>query len=251
MSSADIWLSANQLAGLPGWPSTRRRAKVKAERDNLPSRTKKTSGGGKEYHISGLQPEARAAILNAFGVQTSEQEEIAEPAIALLQREATNYQSPIINCRGMVATAPEAIALATPVAIAPTAITVIAAPSVVTTDHQPKTKAEARKDSKLWMLQQLNQYQQERGISYTLACEDFSKLYNERKIAIPDWVAASIKSTSRATLLRWFNNLKEGKFDALAGGYGNRKGDTKIDKVSAVKNLLPSAHVFDATNRKS
>lgn len=48
-----VWLSAQELAGLPGLPGTDRRVRAKADKEKWESRQKKT-GKGLEYHIHSL-----------------------------------------------------------------------------------------------------------------------------------------------------------------------------------------------------
>ena len=52
------WFTAKELAGLPGMPSTERRVRSKAERENWQSR-KRPKGKGREYHLSSLPQETR------------------------------------------------------------------------------------------------------------------------------------------------------------------------------------------------
>lgn len=57
------WFDCASLIGLPGLPTSRRGVLGAAQREGWRSRERAGRGGGREYHISSLPPEARAAIL--------------------------------------------------------------------------------------------------------------------------------------------------------------------------------------------
>lgn len=57
------WLTASELAGLPGMPGTERRAREKLLRMGVPSRARGKVGGGLEYDCSVLPEETRAALV--------------------------------------------------------------------------------------------------------------------------------------------------------------------------------------------
>ncbi|HAX75752.1 MAG TPA: hypothetical protein DCY88_07935 [Cyanobacteria bacterium UBA11372] len=232
-----MWYSSVELVGLPGLPSSQRSIQRLAKREKWPSRLRQKRGGGWEYPLSCLPQETQAALLAACDTQSEAQERergkvVKQLAIALLQGEATHYPLPITNYQGMVATAPEAISPATP------------APIVTTTTlvtEKLQSKAEATKDAKLWILQEMRQYQTKRGISYSLACEEFAAIYNQKKVEIPSWILALHPTISRVNLLRWFKKLQEGRFEALSDARGkHRKGQTKIDTSPVVKDLVTS-----------
>lgn len=58
------WLTARELAGMPGMPGTERRTREKLQRLAIPSRPRpgREGGGGTEYDSSALPAETRAAI---------------------------------------------------------------------------------------------------------------------------------------------------------------------------------------------
>ena len=59
------WLTARELAGLPGMPSAEFRTREKLQRMGVPSRARpgREGGGGNEYDCSALPEETRAALL--------------------------------------------------------------------------------------------------------------------------------------------------------------------------------------------
>lgn len=62
------WFTPSELAGLPGMPSTDRRVRTFAERNEFQSR-KRSFGKGFEYHYSSLPLETRAALLAKYRPQ--------------------------------------------------------------------------------------------------------------------------------------------------------------------------------------
>ncbi len=57
------YYSAKELAGMPGMPGTERAVQMRAQKDSGQSRPRQGKGGGREYHISSLPDDTRAAIL--------------------------------------------------------------------------------------------------------------------------------------------------------------------------------------------
>ena len=57
-----VYVVAAELAGMPGMPGSIRGIQKKALRENWMSRPRKGRGGGKEYAVSSLPPETRAAL---------------------------------------------------------------------------------------------------------------------------------------------------------------------------------------------
>jgi hypothetical protein len=57
------WYSAKELAGIKGMPGTVQGVIMKARKENWQSRPRQGKGGGREYHISKLPDETRAALL--------------------------------------------------------------------------------------------------------------------------------------------------------------------------------------------
>ena len=57
------WLTARELAGLPGMPSAEFRTREKLQRLGVASQMRGKVGGGLEYDCSALPEETRAALL--------------------------------------------------------------------------------------------------------------------------------------------------------------------------------------------
>ncbi|TAM37824.1 MAG: hypothetical protein EPN61_14845 [Burkholderiaceae bacterium] len=64
--SIPIWANARELAGLPGFPSSKRRAHDAAARMGLPCRIRAGRGGGIEYAVAALPPAARLEWVARF-----------------------------------------------------------------------------------------------------------------------------------------------------------------------------------------
>ena len=62
-----IYLSAADLAELPGFPSSERRAREAAARLQMPSRPRAGKGGGLEYAVDALPAPARMAAMQRIG----------------------------------------------------------------------------------------------------------------------------------------------------------------------------------------
>jgi putative transposase len=60
------WRTAREWAALalPGVPGTERGVRFKADSEGWCSRPRAGSGGGREFHISALPPEARAELIS-------------------------------------------------------------------------------------------------------------------------------------------------------------------------------------------
>lgn len=71
------------------------------------------------------------------------------------------------------------------------------------------------------------------------AREEFCKKYNNKKVLADDvTLRAIINGISPKTLFSWESNYKKDGLVALAGSYGNRKGETKIDSNKELKDHI-------------
>lgn len=59
----ESWLTAKELAGLPGMPATHSAVVRRAKRDSWKSRQRSGQGGGREYALESLPPETQASLL--------------------------------------------------------------------------------------------------------------------------------------------------------------------------------------------
>ncbi|MDB5965442.1 MAG: hypothetical protein JWQ72_1942, partial [Polaromonas sp.] len=67
------YASAAELAALPGFPSSERRAREAAGRLGLPSRPRAGRGGGLEYAVDALPPAARLEWAAKFAAANDDQ----------------------------------------------------------------------------------------------------------------------------------------------------------------------------------
>ena len=68
------WFSARELAqaDLPNFPATQQNVKALAKREGWPSRPRRARGGGREYPIHALPPEAAAALIQREAAQADQ-----------------------------------------------------------------------------------------------------------------------------------------------------------------------------------
>jgi putative transposase len=66
------YYTARELAGLPGLPTSERRVKTKADREQWPSQKRAGRGGGCEYPLSSLPDETRDHLINEMIAQLPE-----------------------------------------------------------------------------------------------------------------------------------------------------------------------------------
>ncbi|MBG6770922.1 transposase, partial [Pseudomonas aeruginosa] len=90
------WFSAQKLAGLPGLPGTVQGINSRATRDSWQQRKHMGRGGGREYHISSLPEETRAALLNAALGEVATKAVRQETQLALVE---TNRQQLVADAR--------------------------------------------------------------------------------------------------------------------------------------------------------
>ncbi|WP_305828767.1 DNA-binding protein [Pseudomonas aeruginosa] len=90
------WFSAQKLAGLPGLPGTVQGINSRAIRDSWQQRKHMGRGGGREYHISSLPEETRAALLNAALGEVATKVVRQETQLALVE---SNRQQLVADAR--------------------------------------------------------------------------------------------------------------------------------------------------------
>lgn len=83
------WANARQLAGLPGFPGSERRAREAAARMGLPSRPRAGRAGGVEYFVEALPPAARIEWAARFTGQQAANDSAAAGVASVSQTRAT------------------------------------------------------------------------------------------------------------------------------------------------------------------
>lgn len=96
-------------------------------------------------------------------------------------------------------------------------------------------KAEIRET----IIKEFNKYLDAEGLPVSKAREEFCKKYNERQIfADNQTIRAIISGISPKTLFSWESAYKKEGLSGLVDSYGNRKGDTKIDRNQELKGCI-------------
>lgn len=212
------WYSIANLVDmrLPGLPGTARGIAKKAKREAWQSRHRQAVGGGDEYHLSALPPDAQLALLALESAPI-----LAEtPPIPPKTREL----APVENPAAVAAARAEGDAKAA----------------------QLIGKARARMEARLEILREFERYCAENPIKGsrksggTLQKESFAVAWNRGEIVAD--ARARFPVISAEKLERWADQLRRNGLYRLAGKYGHRKGCGLIDAHpqlgSALRGLL-------------
>ena len=84
--AAPQWLSAADLAGLPGLPDSERRVLDMAAREDWPSRQRDGRGGGREFSVAGLPPRAQQVLCISDDADTGTSRLAVVDAVAWYQK---------------------------------------------------------------------------------------------------------------------------------------------------------------------
>lgn len=185
------WMTSTVLAGLPGMPSTDRAIQLRAKREGWQYRARQARGGGREYHISSLPEQTRIHLA-----------------------------AQLLNNTPCVGTAVDLVADA---AKNNAVCTSVGGPSILA--GRDKCRAEAR----LHVLLLLDQFARASCLSPKKAIHQFCVLYSCGDMSVPDDVRAEVPDVHPSTIYRWRQKLQSEGLQRLGGGYGNRKGTSKID----------------------
>jgi len=203
-------------------PSSKRRTKDKVERlaQSAQVRERRERGGGKEYHISSLPPETQAYL-----------KQQAEPDQQHSQPESRNEEL-------LITSSSLAVSIPTETLISP----VISAPAPSKTRTAYKTargnKDDDRINAKVEILRVLESFCEENRLQKINCHHLFAVYYSQGKIDVSSETRKVVPSISPNTLQRWYKTLETGSVQALAGKYGNRAGDTKIDAYPQVRDFV-------------
>jgi transposase InsO family protein len=115
-------------------------------------------------------------------------------------------------------------------------------------------------DAKLLILTSANHFISLSGIEVTAGMASFCHLYNTGELTLPPETTTVISSVTPATLYRWRKTLNTHGTAALSGCYGNRKGDTRIQRQPEIHTFItamladhPHAnakHILDAIHAR-
>lgn len=208
---AERWYSAAELAGLPGVPSDVTNVRRTADRENWPFRKRKGRGGGREYprsafpHVTRNELARREAISIASRIANSDSD-IRRIQVADAVADEARWRD---VQRGMARYAGFTGA--------------------------KKLRADARAD----LVHACEDYARARGMSMNASAPAFADDYGAGAIEVRPGIREVIgPSVSAVSLLRWQRALKAHGPAVLAGDYGNRAGDSLIDRTPALYELV-------------
>lgn len=208
----DRWLSTAELAGMPGMPSTERGVRKMAERDNWPSR-RKERGKGLLYPARILPAATRARIATWAANDMTTTPEFQAGASLARRLSIGETIDAKVERRSQEQGAAAAAGL--------TGV------------------AKARMEAKLEILNRLHAYAQTLRAGLCAATTAFCTAYNTGAIQVPADVREHVgESLTEVTLRRWRKTLKTGGPAALAGAYGNRKGEGKLDSDAGMQEFV-------------
>lgn len=204
------WMSAAEILvlGLPGLPSSKPALLAKADRENWPSRPRQGRGGGKEYAVSALPGEARAALAKSLA------SEAAQAGRTVARREVIRDQ---IDATAKARAQEAGLA-------AYTSLTGAA-----------KTRAEAR----VAAVAAFRQFKATCGRAASTAAERFAHAWAQGEIAVPADIRAVLPEFSGRSLLNWDAEAATEGAARLAGRYGlHRIGSGVIDSDADVRDFI-------------
>ena len=207
------WVSAAELAGLPGMPGSDRGVERRALKEGWLRQRRNGRGGGFEFHVSALPAITRAAL----GAETRETPTPATEAAKVGALEGAKLKLQ----EQLTAEAAHNRRLES------------LRKSVSLSERDQR-----RLDAKLALLRARELFQQSHGLSLKDSEHQFAGAYNRGAIDVPASVRHLIPNCSASSLQRWRVDLKTEGLTRLAGAYGNRKGTSKIDAQPAVRELV-------------
>jgi len=234
------YYTARQLAGLPGMPGTVQNVNSRAKRETWPWRKHTGRGGGREYPLTCLPPETRAALV------------VAAPPVETHCNASLPSAAPTPDSPSPI-TPEDAAALAamglSP--LHPETHKMLQAGRAAR--KQRDLDQTARKRMLELSLARFNQLPPERQRSgnaryeiiksartYCVAAgvkpgneqwlKHFSTAYNDGGLDFPDWVRAEIPRLSSSSIYRWRRLYDQGGIAELADGYVSRSGQTGLTK---------------------
>ncbi len=203
------WFTARELAGLPGMPGTERGVLKAAKRENWRSR-KRPKGKGREYHIQSLPETTRTHLALQCLPQPVAVEETREAALEARRRRKEQG---------------------------------LAQFNALPSGHPKRLRAKARQ----WVLQACDAFQQQAGMPGRRGVELFCQALISGEVTIPEphrlWLPQrhGVSSLDAATIYRWRKRFDEQGLWGLTDGYGNRKGQSIIERHEPLKRLVIGA----------
>ncbi|MBI2313542.1 MAG: transposase [Betaproteobacteria bacterium] len=227
MQQQEKHYSAADLAGLPGLPTTERAIQLRAKRESWPSRPRAGRGGGREYPLSALPPATRAHLAAQLASEAAKAGRLEGRKLALVETmtEEARFGRRLEGLKASVS-----------------------------------RPANGRLDARLAVLAAWETFRRSAGLAVIPSQHLFADRYNRGEIEVAPWAREFVPDISAATLSRWSGAVKTQGIDALAGRYGNRRGDAKIDRQPALQEFVvsmlvshphaSSAHVMQAVRAR-
>lgn len=196
--------TAQELAGLAGMPTAKKNVLAKAEREGWEYRPRSGRGGGREYSVTSLPQETRAALASRNTTVGYEPAPIVKTAAergAQVKLQADEAEQLRREAR---------------------------TGSMLMFNRQPKWQQMAAK-AKLAIIKAANHYITRYQLAKTAGQNSFCHEYNLDRIDVAPWVRAEIRSVHPATLRDWIKAEHEQGIIGLIDYYGNRKDQSKIE----------------------
>lgn len=215
------WITAADLAGMPGMPGTARSVLRRAESEGWTSRPR-DHGKGYEYHIDSLPAETQAHL-------RSTHISCDDGAAVGRNLAVTQALDDRITQRNRQAGLRDFMAL--------------------------DDRARSRADARIFILAALDAYTRSSHLAASKALISFCAAYNAGDLALESWVHELVTDVHPATIYRWRNSLATEGAAALAGRYGRNKKslvDTQPDLQRFVVAMLTdyphasTAHIMQA-----
>lgn len=220
------FLAAHELVGLPGLPATKSGAIRWLRAKQITSKVVPGRGGpgGKrtEYAVAELPAPARAALaVRTFnGMRAAVAPSIAPVEPAEVKAGAVEGAKLALR-EELVERAAEATRL-----------------DSLKSSVALRGKAQQRLDAKLEILRALAMYQQAGKLSIQASEIHFAAAYTRREIEVSAPTRSLIPDVGASTLATWRRLIRTKGITALAGSYGNRKGDGKIDRQPQLRDFI-------------
>ncbi|MEA1989013.1 MAG: DNA-binding protein, partial [Pseudomonadota bacterium] len=211
------YFNAQELAGLPGMPSTVRGVRLKADKESW-TKQKKAKGKGFEYYISSLPEQTRAYLAQQAA------EEIAQASKGAAKKASTELARTLAVKDSLNAS--------------------------FTAQNRQKTLAKVahlkgdeqkRAQSKLLVLAMWQAYVKKSNQGKTKATSQFLLLWSEDMLDIPAeerWIRNYVNTDLSLTTLYAWEKALESNSSRIWGNYGNRKGTSKIDRQPKLREFV-------------
>jgi putative transposase len=198
-------LSAAKIVALrvPGWPTSERRVRARLDREEIAYRGLRGRGGNggkrREYFIATLPEALRTAYAGSLISASARAGRIEGAKLQLTEKMAKECHS---NRRL----------------------------SGLKNSVNQSAPGQSRIDAKLQLLLALDRFRRTAGLNATPAQHEFSSRYNRAEIEVEPWIRELAPQLSAVSLMRWEKTIKREGVARLGGNYGNRRGESIIDR---------------------